>query len=525
MTMTFAGSILVIISPCSGQFRIRPMMIKQNLNLTTSQNLVMTPAMQQAIKILELNYTEMQEYIDQQLLENPLLQASRGEEDDIDGTPDATGLHQDYAEENAGDSEDAPNIAEGLECESYDQAAKAIDSNFENDFDIGYGDRLINMRPDGAYNEDQTPWEERTAGNLSLQEVLQQQIDVALSDPQERLIAATLTDHLDSNGWMIGDTAHIAKELGVDEQKILRVLAVMQQFEPSGIFTRTLAECLRIQLQSAERLDPKMHTLLENLPLLAEGKFSKLMKLCSCDEDLLREMIQNIRRLDPKPAARYDQFMSANIVPDVFARKNLEGEWIVELNDQNLPRLLVDRRYYTRAVAGSSKTIDKVYLSAQFQNAQWLKKALHQRAITILKVSSAVINHQFRFLEHGVSALEPLVLQQIADQIEMHPSTVSRAINNKYISTPRGIFELKYLFQTAIKSNNPRVRFSAEAIRHRTKTLITEEDPSRPVADDALSKILHAEGIKLARRTIAKYREEMRIPPSSKRKRQHLSIL
>ena len=489
------------------------MAVKQQLNLSASQNLVMTPAMQQAIKVLELSSLEIQEYVEQQLLENPLLRASEGE-------PDETETAQDHTEERTEDGGDPP-----TDLEDYSSVAETVDSNFENDFDIGYGDRLINARPDGAYDEDQTPWQERTAGEVSLQEKLQQQIDITFRDPPERLLAAKLSEYLDASGWFSGDTAEIAAETGVTEQALLKVLETMQGFEPSGLFARNLAECLEIQLRHHERLDPKMQVLLENLPLLAAGKIPRLLKLCQCDEELLREMIQEIRRLDPKPAANYDLAVNAHIVPDVFVYADGHGGWIVELNADNIPSLLLDRNYYAHAVEGASKTIDKEYLSKQFQNAQWLRKALNQRNATILKVATTVINHQSRFLEHGVSALEPLVLQQIADLIEMHPSTVSRATNGKYISTPRGIFELKYLFQTAIESNNPNVRFSAEAIRHRIKTLITQEEAAKPLSDDALSEILNAEGIRLARRTIAKYREEMCIPSSSKRKRQHQSLL
>ncbi len=497
------------------------MAIKQQLNLSTSQQLVMTPAMQQAIKVLELNSLEVQEYIAEQLLENPLLRSSEGEEDDVAGAPDSTGLLQEYVEDNqAGETETA-----GENLENYTVAAEAVDSNFENDFDIGYGDRLINARPDGAYDEDQTPWQERTAHQNSFQELLERQIDVAFRDPKDRLLAVKLAEHLDGSGWFVGDLQALATEMGVHQDNMLALLETLQGFEPSGLFARNLAECLEIQLRSLGRLDPKIQILLHNLPLLAEGKISKLMKLCRCDEELLREMVQDIRRLNPKPAADHDLAVNAHIVPDVFVYRSDEDDWIVELNQDNIPNLLLDRHYYARAVEGASKTIDKEYLTRQFQNAQWLRKALNQRNVTILKVATAVINHQSRFLDHGVSALEPLVLQQVADQIEMHPSTVSRATNGKYISTPRGMFELKYLFQTAIESNNPHVRFSAEAIRYRIKTLIAEEDPAKPVADDALSEILHGEGIRLARRTIAKYREEMAIPSSSKRKRQNKALL
>ena len=423
---------------------------------------------------------------------------------------------QDYAED--GESDRTPNT------ENYTEAAEGVDSNFENDFDIGYGDRLINARPDGAYDEDQTPWQERTARETTLQEMLESQIDIAFSKSSERLLAAKISEHLDASGWFTANTEQLAEEVGVTEDILLQVLNTMQGFEPAGIFARNLAECLEIQLTGQGRLDPKIQTLIQNLPLLAEGKVKKLMKLCQCDEELLREMVADIRRLDPKPAAGYDLAVNAHIIPDVFVRPDGEGSWIVELNQDNIPSLLLDRNYYARAVEGASETIDKEYLTKQFQNAQWLRKALNQRNVTILKVATTVINHQSRFLEHGVSALEPLVLQQVADLIEMHPSTVSRATNGKYISTPRGVFELKYLFQTAIESNNPNVRFSAEAIRYRIKTLINEEDPAQPIADDALSEILNGEGIRLARRTIAKYREDMNIPSSSKRKRLNRSL-
>lgn len=508
------------------------MAINQSLNLTTSQNLVMTPAMQQAIKILEFNQLEMQEYIDQQLLENPLLQASQGDDDFVEGSPDQEGMIQGENNENhadtGGDGLDDGEIADvgdSLARQDFDESAAAVDSNFENDFDVGYGDRLINAAPDGAYDEDMTPWEERTANKESLQEVLQRQIAVTFPAQEDALVASHLCEYLDANGWMIGDLHSIAEELGSTREKVLAVLHQMQEFEPSGIFARDLAECLKIQLKMHNTFSPQIAVLLENLPLIAEGKFSKIMRLCKCSEDELRDMLALIRQQNPKPASDYDILIATTVVPDVFVRKNPDGTWGVELNEQNLPRLLVDRHYYAKAVAGSKKAIEKEYLSTHYQNAQWLKKAVHQRAITILSVSAAIVEHQHRFLEYGVSALEPLVLAEIAEKIDMHPSTVSRATSDKYISTPRGVFELKYLFQNGIESkNNPNVRFSAEAIRYRIKELIGEEKCDNPISDDALSQALDNEGIRLARRTIAKYREEMNIPSSSKRKRQNQSV-
>ena len=509
------------------------MAIKMNLNVTTSQNLVMTPAMQQAIKILELNQLEMNAYIEEQLLSNPMLTTSLGEGEQDWEQPDGHGTLQEINNQDTMQptfNDDSPEgeiengtVADALNGGEFYDSSAHVDSNFENSFDIGYGDRLAHKRPDGAYDEETTSWEERTATSESLHVLLSRQIESNFITPQEKLIAATLLQHLGDSGWLVTPLEDIAAQADIPLPQAQVVLDKMQQFEPSGIFARNLSECLRLQLEQQGLLTPALEILLEHLPLLAEGKHQKLMKLCRCNETLLREMIGDIRRMNPKPATNYDHMIIQHVTPDVFCRKGDDGTWLVELNEQNLPQVLVDRHYYAQAVAGVHNTIDKQYLTEQWQNANWLCKALNQRATTILKVAAAVVNHQFRFLEHGVSALEPLILQEIADNIGMHASTVSRATQDKYIATPRGVYELKYLFQTGIDSNNPHVRFSAEAIRHRIKSLIQDEDKRKPISDDAISEMLEKEGITLARRTIAKYREDMHIPSSSKRKRLHLA--
>ncbi len=361
--------------------------------------------------------------------------------------------------------------------------------------------------------------DQRLSREQSFRDLLLQQLQMDLDDPTDRIIGLHLIDQLDEAGYLLADFPALAEVLGCDVARIEATLERLQRFEPSGVFARDLRECLALQLADRDRLDPAMSELIESLDLLARRDYAALKRRCNVDDDDLADMIAEIRALNPKPALAFDHKMAEPVVPDVFVRRRARGDWIVELNSDTLPRVLVNHYYYTRVSAEAHGREARVYLSECFQSATWLIKALHQRATTILKVSEEIVRQQEDFLERGVQFLRPMTLRQIADAIGMHESTVSRVTANKYMSTPRGIYELKYFFTSSIAGVAEGVSHSAEAVRQRIKDLIDGETAACVLSDDTLVARLRDEGIDIARRTVAKYREAMRIPSSVQRRR------
>ena len=372
-----------------------------------------------------------------------------------------------------------------------------------------------------AFSDAENVLEQTVSEAPSLRDHLLEQLHMDITEPAERVIGLHLIDRLDETGYLIGDLEEVAGLLGCDLAEVETVLAKLQAFDPPGLFARSLSECLALQLKDRNRYDPAIAALLDNLDLLARRDLAALRRVCGVDDEDLRDMIAEIRALAPKPALAFDHVVAEPVTPDVIMRANPGGPgWIVELNTDALPRVLVDNRYYAQLAGGARSKDDKTYISECLQTANWLVKSLHQRATTILKVASELVRQQEGFFLHGVSHLRPLVLRDIAEAIEMHESTVSRVTSNKYIATPRGIYEMKYFFTQAIASADGSEAHSAEAVRHRIKALIDAEDPKKILSDDKLVEMLNAEGIDIARRTVAKYREAMRIPSSVQRRRE-----
>ena len=340
-----------------------------------------------------------------------------------------------------------------------------------------------------------------------------------LADPGDRLIAGRLVDLLDDTGYLTADLAALADELGCPGERIDSVLRRVQRFDPPGLFARGLAECLGLQLTDRNRLDPAMQALLDNLDLLAAGDLERLLPLCGIDMPDLIDMIAEIRALDPKPGLAFGAETAQTVVPDVLMRPSPSGGWAVELNAETLPRVLVNHRFYTDVSAAATAKADKDFITDCYASASWLVKSLHQRATTILKVAAEIVRQQEMFFHKGVQHLKPLILRDIAEAIGMHESTVSRVTSNKFIATPRGILELKYFFTAAIQGANGAAAHSAESVRYRIKALIDEEAASDVLSDDRIVEILRADGIDIARRTVAKYREALRIPSSVQRRR------
>ncbi|HCY56519.1 MAG TPA: RNA polymerase sigma-54 factor, partial [Oceanicaulis sp.] len=361
------------------------------------------------------------------------------------------------------------------------------------------------------------------AAHASREKTLREHLHDQLADlsltSADRLIAAHLIDLADDDGYMRADLGETAERLGVTVSEVEALLARLQAFEPAGVMARGLQECLAIQLAERDRLDPAMAALVDNLPLLAKHDYAGLRSICEVDQDDLEDMIAELKRLTPKPGLAFGSDNTRAVEPDVYVRERPDGSWAVELNTDTLPRVLMNNRYAAQ-IAGSARSAEeKTFITECAQNASWLVKSLDQRARTILKVASEIVRQQDAFLAKGVAWLRPLNLKTVADAVGMHESTVSRVTSNKYVSTPRGLFELKYFFTSSIASADGGEAYSAEAVRYRIKAMIQAETINEIMSDDAIVDRLLADGIEIARRTVAKYREAMNIPSSVQRRR------
>ncbi len=487
------------------------MALSPKLDLRQTQTLVMTPQLQQAIRLLQLSNIELAAYVESEIEQNPLLERANpdGVPDELDG--DAGGLAADEAATPPGPADPVANL----------------DSDYDNLWNTDAAGAAGAAPPGGWLNgraglengdvSDQIPAVQR-----DLRGHLAEQINMELDDPADRVIAAHLLELLDEAGYIPEDLTPVARQLNCEIARIERTLARIQHFDPPGVFARSLAECLAIQLRERNRLDPAMGILLDNLDLVAQQAFDELRALCEVDDDDLRDMLAELRGLNPKPGLIFDSEFIHAIVPDIFLRPDNDGGWIVELNSETLPRVLVNRRYYAVVSSQARTREEKEYIAERLQSANWLIKSLDQRANTIMRVATELVRRQNDFFRHGVQHLKPLIMRDIAAAIDMHESTVSRVINNKYMATPRGIYELRYFFTNAIPSTGgDGVGHSSEAVRHRIKILIDNEDPENPLSDDRLVAVLRDEGIDIARRTVAKYREALRIPSSLERRRRY----
>jgi RNA polymerase sigma-54 factor len=493
------------------------MALTQRLELRQGQSLIMTPQLQQAIKLLQLSNLELADYVEQELERNPLL-----ERDETAAAP---------AGETDADTSEKSSASETLEATlARDDFSKAADMDARDD-DLYDGDA-----PTQAVNAPLVDWsttrsggnnfdgnndllESTVAGTPTLKDHLLDQLAIAALSPERRLICVSLIDGVDEAGYLRVELDELAARLGTTLAAVQDVLTVLQGFDPAGVAARDLAECLSIQLKGRDRLDPAMQAMLSRLDLVARRDVSALCTLCAVDADDIADMVGEIKALTPKPGLAFGTEPVQPVVPDVFVREGPDGGWNVELNSETLPRLLVNARYYASVSSGARDKDSKTYLTECLNNANWLVKSLDQRARTILKVASEIVRQQDGFLTYGVRHLRPLNLRMIADAISMHESTVSRVTSNKYIATPRGLFELKYFFTAAIQSLNGSESHSAEAVRDRIREMIENERPLEILSDDRIVSLLTADGVNIARRTVAKYREAMRIPSSVERRR------
>ena len=492
------------------------MALSQRLDLRQSQSLVMTPQLQQAIKLLQLSNLELSVYVEEQLEQNPLLE--RSDDNAGSGTEGGEPALANGEAADLGDAPATPDTVADLDAD-YDAV---WDSDGPGDGALSPTESTQWSNTGGSFDDPGTGIENLLSEAVSLRDHLLGQLNIELIDLADRLIGSYLIDSLDEAGYLRIDLDEVAAQLGCERKRVERILDRLQRFDPAGIFARDLRECLALQLRELNRLDPAMQALLDNLDVLARRDFALLRRLCGVDMDDLTDMTAEIRSLQPKPAAAFDRDLVQAIVPDIFMRPDAGGGWIVELNSDTLPRILINARYLAHVRRGATGKTDRDYIAEQYSAATWLVKALHQRATTILKVSSEIVRRQEAFFDRGVRELRPLTLRDVAVAVGMHESTISRVTSNKYIATPRGLYELKYFFTTAIAGTDDSASHSAEAVRFRIRALIDAEVPPDVLSDDKIVDLLRADGIDIARRTIAKYREALHIAASLQRRREKM---
>ena len=529
------------------------MALTQRLEFRQSQSLVMTPQLMQAIKLLQLSNLDLVAFVEEELERNPLLERGndapepvRGEGqpehaeflgNDDAGTASDGGADHPEAMNGAGENFE-PGHEEWLNRDlgSRAEIEQTLDTGLENVFSEEPAEAAARTAQDmaptaytewggGASNDDSYNLEAFVADEITLGGDLAEQLAVAFTAPSQRMIGQYLIDLVDEAGYLPPDLGQAAERLGASPAEVATVLATLQTFDPPGICARTLSECLAIQLREHNRYDPAMQALVEHLDLLAKRDIGNLRKLCGVDDEDLADMIGEIRRLDPKPGLKFGTARAHTVVPDVYVRPGPDGGWHVELNSDTLPKVLVNQVYYSELSKTIRKDGDKSYFTDCLQNATWLVRALDQRARTILKVATEIVRQQDGFFTQGVAHLRPLNLKAVADAIQMHESTVSRVTANKYMATNRGIFELKYFFTASIASADGGEAHSAEAVRHHIRQLIDGENPTAILSDDTIVERLRETGIDIARRTVAKYREAMRISSSVQRRRDKQSML
>ncbi len=497
------------------------MALSAKLELRQGQQLVMTPQLQQAIRLLQLSNIELVEFVDSELERNPLLEREE----------DTQPAREPAAAESEGATEDEAWLDLG---KGGGEAEANLDTDYDNVFpDAAPSDKAADLATlptdsgwagtrvqNGSFDGDEGDLESLATSELSLREHLAGQLPLVVDSPVERLVGQHLIDLVDDAGYISADLAGLSEKLGAPLSLIEGVLAKLQTFDPPGVMARSLAECLALQLMEQNRYDPQIAALLDNLNLLASHNLTALKRVVGCDGEELADMIDEIKHLNPKPGLKFGSVQVQALIPDIFVRAAADGSWIVELNSDTLPRVLVNRSYLSKVNGSGSSGRDKEYLLECLQTANWLVKSLDQRARTILKVAEEIVRQQDGFFTHGVEHLRPLNLKTVAEAISMHESTISRVTSNKYMATPRGIFELKYFFTSAIQSAGDGEAFSSEAVRHRIKQLIDAESADAILSDDTIVEKLRSGGVDIARRTVAKYREALRIPSSVQRRRE-----
>ena len=473
-----------------------------SLSIRQSQQLLLTPQLAQAIKLLQLSNLELDSYIAEEIAKNPLLEA-RSDEPDEEPSGDFAGDDFDSNE-----TPDDPGADELIMGQADDDRPLDVDWEREALETDSFSDVVTSGGGEEGFDFDRVQYAAAT-----LAEHLQDQLH-GLSG-QIGDLARIIAEALDETGYLTIDLEQIADLTGAPVAAVERALEAVQGLEPTGVGARSLAECLALQAKAADRYDPAMARLIDNLDLLSKGRTNDLKRICGVDDEDLADMIRELRAYDPKPGCQFSGGASAEVTPDVFVR-GTRGGFAIELNQATLPRLLVNRRYYQELKSGPQDKKSRAWLSECLQTANWLVKALDQRARTIVKVVSEIVKRQQGFFERGVSAMKPMTLREVAEAIGMHESTVSRVTSNKYLLCDRGLFELKYFFGSGVQSAEGEGA-AAEAVKAGIREIIDAE--TEVLSDDAIAALLKQKGFDVARRTVVKYREAMGIGSSIQRRR------
>lgn len=527
------------------------MALSAKLVMKQGQSLVMTPQLLQAIKLLQLSSVELNAYVENELEKNPLLErdddAPAASEPLPENNDQRETSEDDFDNGSVADEQEGDWASERLEVDAAEMQSN-LDTDISNSFDA---DMPATAAPKADTNDpslSETAWtgsagpgpagtaagsgggeapnlEAYVAEQIDLAGHLNRQLAIAISEPVDRLIGQMLIDALDEAGYLRESVAEMAARFNVDAARVESVLTVIQGFDPAGIGARDLAECLAIQLRDRDRFDPAMQALVANLPLVAKRDFVQLRKICDVDQDDIVDMLREIRELDPKPGRAFDGGQVQAVTPDVTVRPAADGSWHIELNQESLPKVLVNQTYAAQVSRSAASDTDRSYIAECLQDASWLTRSLEQRARTILKVATEIVRQQDAFFAEGIEHLRPLNLRIVADAIGMHESTISRVTSNKYMATHRGLFEFKFFFTAAIAAQDSGQSHSAEAVRHRIKQMIEREDPRDVLSDDAIVLQLKDANIDIARRTVAKYREGMKIASSVQRRREKSAVM
>ncbi len=495
------------------------MSLAPRLDLRQSQSLVMTPQLQQAIKLLALSSMEIEAFVAEEIERNPLLETGNADapaEVPFDESPI---LPSTQSGERDSDEVLSGNDMAASEALDVDFTAETFHHDGVADSASG-ADGMLGLSGGGAANGatgEGADFDSFAAADMSLREHLLAQAGSALSG-QQLFLVQQLVEAIEPTGYLGADLLATAHRLGVAMADMEDALAALQSFDPTGVGARNLSECLALQAKETDRYDPCMAKLIDNLDLVAKGAFDQLKRMCRVDDEDLRDMLVELRGYDPKPGCRFESEASVAVTPDIFVTARgpkAERGWAIELNSANLPRILINKSYYAELGAGKST---KAWLNDCMADANWLIKAMDQRQRTIMKVATEIVKQQDGFFRQGVAHLRPLTLRQVAEAIEMHESTVSRVTSNKYLSCDRGLFDLKYFFSSGVQSADGDGA-SANAVKSHIKALIDAEGV-KILSDDTLVDLLAAKGFDLARRTVAKYREAMGIGSSVQRRRQ-----
>lgn len=501
------------------------MQMMPSLQVKQKQALVMTPQLQQAIKLLQMTNLDICNYLQDQALENPFLEVESGPSHDTAsdlGPRDGGDVPaEDWAKDQA---LAAAKETSGLDHDMSGGAALGDDPTANADLENRFGSQGLDFGHAQRGRPADMDWDALAniaeQGPESLMECVLRQIDLTIFDPRQRVIAYALAESLEPTGWLGRDLSEVAAMCGADELETEVVLDLVQRLEPEGVFARDLAECLRIQARERDLLDPVMQVVLDNLQMLANGDIAQLARRAGARPEDIACRLKHIREFNPKPGEAYESAPLRVHAPDVIVTRGKDG-WIVDLNRSTLPALVINEDYAAeigKSARGKAAEAGAQFAAEALGSARWLRRALEQRNSTTLKIAGEIVRQQAAFLTEGLSALKPLALKDIAEAVGMHESTVSRVTSGLLMATPKGCFPLKSLFSVSLATDEGDAR-AAAAVRDMIESIIKGETAGKPLSDDAIARLVSERGVKLARRTVAKYREMMRIPSSSERRR------